>query len=100
MNETRRRQRIAFAVTLVLLVLATAALAGQKVTNRAVAKRMIAMGEARTSIDTLADMMSSRIYYDKRRAKAAPDACACSGKECAEELVYEHRAALPSGGAF
>lgn len=64
-------QRFAILATLAALILATATLAHDGVTNRGVLKRMQDMNAARAALGVLSDMMGARAQFDQGRAKAA-----------------------------
>ena len=71
MKTPGQPQRFAILATLAALMLATATLAHDGVTNRGVLKRMQDMNAARATLGVLSDMMGARAQFDKLRAKAA-----------------------------
>lgn len=64
-------QRSVFIITLITLILSTATLAQDRVTNRGVLKRTTTMASAGVAITTLSDMMGARTLFNEDRAKSA-----------------------------
>ena len=65
------RRFVLVAALIFLGALTTVGLAQNGVINRGVVQRMKTMGVARTSVETLADMMAGRVRFDRRTARVA-----------------------------
>lgn len=64
-------QRFAVFATLAALACATVALAHDNIKDRHVVKRIHAMVDARIALETLSQMMSGRMVFDRLRAREA-----------------------------
>ncbi len=74
-NHTPRRRFVLYAALIAVgfltIVMTTASLAQNGVTNYGVLTRMATMGIAKTAIGTLTDMVAGRVRFDRRVARAA-----------------------------
>lgn len=71
MKDRNPSRRFPLYVALCILLLASATLAQNGVTNRGVYERMTNMAQAQTGIETLTNMMAGRIRFDRVLARDA-----------------------------